>query len=31
MAIETGKELFTKVEKSKLKRELTLLPLFGVI
>ncbi len=31
MAIESGKEIFTKVEKSKLKRELTLLPLFGLI
>lgn len=31
MATETGKEVFTKVEKSKLKRELTLLPLFGLI
>lgn len=31
MAAETGKELFTKTEKNKLKRELTLLPLFGLI
>ncbi|KAF0112031.1 MAG: amino acid transporter [Chloroflexi bacterium] len=31
MAIESSKEIFTKTEKSKLKRELTLLPLFGLI
>ena len=31
MAVESGNEIFTKVEKSKLKRELTLLPLFGLI
>jgi amino acid transporter len=31
VAIETGKGIFAKAEKSKLKRELTLLPLFGLI
>ncbi|MCX6055379.1 MAG: APC family permease [Chloroflexi bacterium] len=31
MAIESSKELFTKTEMGKLKRELTLLPLFGLI
>ncbi len=31
MAVVENKELFTKEEKKKLKRELTLLPLFGLI